>query len=118
MKTNHRIHEKHDHQHGPDCGHTTIEHEGHEDYLHDGHLHHVHDGHVDEHVLGAGKRNPAGCTPRHACTGHDATHTHGGTCAHDAVPHGDHVDYAVNGHLHHPHEQHCDDHGAVQLARS
>ncbi len=118
MKTNHRIHERHDHQHGPDCGHTTIEHEGHEDYLHDGHLHHVHDGHVDEHVLGAGKRNPAGCTPRHACTGHDATHTHGGTCGHDAVPHGDHVDYVVNGHLHHPHEKHCDDHGAVQLARS
>ena len=74
MKTNHRIHEKHDHQHGPDCGHTTIEHEGHEDYLH--------------------------------------------ACAHDAVPHGDHVDYVVNGHLHHPHEKHCDDHGAVQLARS
>ena len=29
---------------------------------------------------------------------------------------GDHVDYLVNGHLHHPHGDHCDDHGPVQLA--
>jgi hypothetical protein len=27
------------------------------------------------------------------------------------MPHGDHVDYLVNGHLHHPHGDHCDDHG-------
>jgi hypothetical protein len=26
------------------------------------------------------------------------------------VPHGNHVDYRVSGHLHHPHG-HCDDHG-------
>jgi UDP-2,3-diacylglucosamine pyrophosphatase LpxH len=32
------------------------------------------------------------------------------------VPHGDHVDYLVNGHLHHPHSDHCDDHGPVTLA--
>jgi hypothetical protein len=31
------------------------------------------------------------------------------------VPHGDHIDYLVDGHLHHPHGQHCDDHGPVQL---
>ena len=79
-----------DHQHGPGCGH----------------------------VLGAGKTDPAGCTPLHTCTGHDASHIHGGTCGHDAVPHGDHVDYVVNGHLHHSHDQHCDNHGAVALARS
>jgi UDP-2,3-diacylglucosamine pyrophosphatase LpxH len=24
------------------------------------------------------------------------------------------VDYLVNGHLHHPHGDHCDDHGKVQ----
>jgi hypothetical protein len=29
------------------------------------------------------------------------------------VPHGDHVDYLVNGHLHHPHDGHCDDHGPL-----
>jgi hypothetical protein len=32
------------------------------------------------------------------------------------VPHGDHVDYLVGGHLHHPHGNHCDDHGPVQTA--
>jgi UDP-2,3-diacylglucosamine pyrophosphatase LpxH len=31
------------------------------------------------------------------------------------VPHGDHVDYLVDGHLHHPHGDHCDDHGPVKL---
>jgi hypothetical protein len=32
------------------------------------------------------------------------------------VPHGDHVDYLVNGRLHHPHDGHCDDHGPLALA--
>jgi hypothetical protein len=32
------------------------------------------------------------------------------------VPHGDHVDYVVKSHLHHQHGDHCDDHGAVELA--
>jgi hypothetical protein len=31
------------------------------------------------------------------------------------VPHGDHVDYLVNGHLHLPHGGHCDDHGPVTV---
>jgi hypothetical protein len=31
------------------------------------------------------------------------------------VPHGDHVDYLVNDHLHHPHGDHCDDHGSVEV---
>jgi UDP-2,3-diacylglucosamine pyrophosphatase LpxH len=38
---------------------------------------------------------------------------HGPDCGHPAVPHGDHVDYLVAGHLHHPHGTHCDDHGPV-----
>jgi hypothetical protein len=32
------------------------------------------------------------------------------------VPHGDHVDFMVSGHLHHPHGDHCDDHGPVRAA--
>jgi UDP-2,3-diacylglucosamine pyrophosphatase LpxH len=32
------------------------------------------------------------------------------------VPHGEHVDYLVDGHLHHPHGDHCDDHGELALA--
>jgi UDP-2,3-diacylglucosamine pyrophosphatase LpxH len=34
------------------------------------------------------------------------------------VPHGDHVDYLVDGHLHHPHGDHCDDHGPVTVVKS
>ncbi len=56
------------------------------------------------------------CTPNHACGAHDAAHVHGDGCGHAAIPHGDHVDYAVAGHLHHPHGGHCDDHGAVKPA--
>ena len=107
-------HKGHQHMHGSGCGHPGVQHEGHTDYLHDGHLHNVHEGHVDEHKLGVGADNPAACTPQHACGAHDQAHKHGSSCGHAAVPHGDHVDYLVSGHLHHPHATHCDDHGAVQ----
>jgi hypothetical protein len=116
MMTDHRVHEGHDHAHGPSCGHTAVRHDGHVDYLHDGCLHHVHGDHVDEHVLAVGGANPAACTPGHACGAHAADHRHGAGCGHEAVPHGDHVDYLVDGHLHHPHGAHCDDHGRVALA--
>jgi hypothetical protein len=84
--------------------------------LHDGHLHHPHAGHIDECAIGVDATNPATCTPTHACGAHAAGHTHGSGCGHDAVPHGDHVDYLVGGHLHHPHAGHCDDHGTLQSA--
>jgi hypothetical protein len=106
-------HDEHGHEHGAGCGHTRIEHEGHADYVHDGHLHNVHAGHVDEHALPVGSVNPADCTPSHACTQHVAGHSHGPSCGHEAIPHGDHVDYLVESHLHHPHDGHCDDHGTV-----
>jgi hypothetical protein len=114
--SDHKIHDGHDHIHGPGCGHKTIMHDGHQDYLHDGHLHHVHGDHVDEHVLSARGKNPAACTTGHACQSHDAAHVHGASCGHEAVPHGDHVDYHVDGHLHHVHDGHCDDHGQVHIA--
>ena len=41
--------ERHEHEHGPDCGHPAIEHGSHVDYLHDGHRHAPHEGHYDEH---------------------------------------------------------------------
>jgi hypothetical protein len=107
-------HEGHQHKHGASCGHKAVEHEGHIDYLHDGHLHHVHDGHVDEHQMSAGT-NPEACTPLHQCGSHKPEHQHGTACGHEAVPHGDHTDYVVAGHLHHPCGAHCDDHGKVQL---
>jgi hypothetical protein len=110
------VHGHHDHQHGPNCGHTAVKHEGHVDYLHDGHLHHPEaNGSVVEHVLPVSTANPDNCTPQHSCSGHAAGHVHGPTCGHPAVPHGDHVDYLVDGHLHHPHGNHCDNHGKVEL---
>lgn len=112
----HHTHEDHTHQHGAGCGHTAIRHDGHVDYLHDGHLHSAHDDHYDEHALPVNATNPADCTPAHACGAHDAAHVHGPNCGHEAVPHGDHTDYLVAGHLHHPHDGHCDHHGAVEIA--
>jgi hypothetical protein len=106
-------HDTHPHTHGPGCGHTAVTHEGHTDYLHDGHLHHVHGDHVDEHHLAVDAAHPADCTPGHACDGHTDGHVHGEGCGHEPIPHGDHVDYLVAGHLHHPHDGHCDHHGAV-----
>jgi hypothetical protein len=38
---------------------------------------------------------------------------HGSACGHERVPHGDHLDYWVDGHLHHPCSGHCDDHGPL-----
>jgi hypothetical protein len=110
--TDHTTHDAHAHEHGEGCGHTAVQHEGHTDYLHDGHLHHPHGDHVDEHVVEAA----AQCTPDHDCSGHGGDHAHAETCEHEAVPHGDHVDYLVEGHLHHPHGEHCDVHGELQLA--
>jgi hypothetical protein len=86
------------------------------DYLHDGHLHQAHSDHFDECELASGKANPSDCTPSHKCDRYDATHRHGPSCGHEAVPHGGHVDYLVEGHLHHAHDSHCDDHGAVSRA--
>ena len=105
----------HAHVHSPDCEHKTIAHGDHHDYLHDGHLHHVDGGAggVAEHTLEISAAHPADCTPEHACHGHEVGHTHGPDCGHAAVPHGDHTGYLVEGHLHHPHDGHCDFHGRV-----
>lgn len=109
------IHENHAHQHAPDCGHTSIEHNGHTDYLHNGHLHHLHLNHVDDHSLEVNDKNPEACTPTHSCGAHSVDHVHGPTCGHEPVPHGEHIDYLVDGHLHFAHETHCDDHGVVRI---
>jgi len=110
-------HDHHDHVHGPGCSHVAVQHDGHTDYLHDGHLHHqMANGVVEEHSLSVSSTNPDVCGSGHACSGHAADHVHGPGCGHPAVPHGDHVDYLVDGHLHHPHEGHCDHHGKLTVA--
>lgn len=100
------------HQHGPNCGHTAIRHDGHVDYLNNGHLEHPEGKGVSEHVIAVSKVNPDRCAKTGA--GHEQGHVHGPACGHPAVPHGDHTDYLVNGHLHHVHGDHCDDHGPVE----
>lgn len=45
----HRMAERHDHEHGIDCGHPAVPHKDHVDYLHDGHRHAAHGAHYDEH---------------------------------------------------------------------
>ena len=112
--SNHEIHSDHPHQHGAGCGHVAVMHDDHVDYLHDGHLHHPHEGHVDEHVLEVDAEHPEGHTDPAPC---QDGHTHGDGCGHEALPHGDHVDYLVDGRLHHPHEDHCDDHGPLAVAQ-
>jgi hypothetical protein len=105
----HHVHNDHGHVHSEHCGHTRVRHDGHADYLHDGHLHCPHDGHYDERAIEVSATNPAKCAPVTCACNHD-------DCGHEKVPHGDHVDYLVNGRLHHRHGDHCDDHGPVTLA--
>jgi hypothetical protein len=111
----HEIHHDHPHKHCPGCGHTPDRHGDHVDNLHDGHLHHPHGDHFDEHLVEVSAANPDTCTPGHDCGGHERGHKHGAGCGHEPVPHGDHVDYLVDGHLHHPHGSHCDHHGALEV---
>nr|BBH89253.1 hypothetical protein KTC_40040 [Thermosporothrix sp. COM3] len=109
MANEHRFHEIHAHTHGSQCGHTAVLHEGHLDYLHEGHLHHPHGDHYDEHVIAVSPQNPEECKQVScACSGHTS-------CQHEQIPHGDHMDYLVNGRLHHVHGNHCDDHGPVEV---
>jgi hypothetical protein len=111
MTEEHRPHEgEHEHEHGRECGHVAVRHGDHVDYLHDGHLHHPHDDHVDEHTIAVDAANPDECNQAVDC----APHRHEPGCGHEAVPHGAHTDYLVDGRLHHPHERHCDDHGPLE----
>lgn len=110
----HDIHPEYVHLHHEGCGHTMIAHEGHRDFLDNGHLHHVHGRQVDDHRIAESDVNPSLCTPAHKCDGHPAYHHHSPFCGHEAVPHEDHIDYLVAGHLHHAHGDHCDFHGKVE----
>lgn len=103
------------HTHGKNCGHTGIHHSGHVDYLVDGKLEHCeNDGSTCCHTLEVSGDNPACCQPLTDCAAKG--HEHGPGCGHEAIQHGDHVDYIVDGRLHHTHNGHCDDHGPVTLA--
>jgi len=62
--------ERHEHEHGPDCGHPAIEHDQHVDYLHDGHRHAPHEGHYDEHDPALGGSHEHAVDP-HSLDTHD-----------------------------------------------
>jgi hypothetical protein len=94
---------------------TPVRHEDHVDYLDNGRLLHKEAGRVEEHVIAVSAKNPDRCEAAfriEAIPGHK----HGPNCGHEAVPHGDHVDYLVDGRLQHPHGDHIDDHGPLSLA--
>lgn len=44
-------------------------------------------------------------------------HSHGEGCGHPFILHDGHIDYIVDGRLHHVHGGHCDDHGPVYIIR-
>jgi hypothetical protein len=53
------------------------------------------------------------------CRGHEGhTHPHGPCCGPVAVRHNGPTDYLHDGRLHHPHGNHCDDHGPVNVGAS
>jgi hypothetical protein len=99
-----------------------IRHGDHVDVLQGGHLHWLReDGSLEEHTIPISERNPADCTHGHfepgIGLGHEPGHRHGPECGHPEVPHGGHIDYLVDGRLHFPHGDHCDDHGPVEIVR-
>ncbi len=63
-----------------------------------------------EHFLEVSSLHPDECNEKYS-----HNHTHGPDCEHEAATHGDHIDYIVDGRLHHQHGGHCDDHGAVEV---
>jgi hypothetical protein len=48
----------------------------------------------------------------------DHSHQHGAGCGHTAIKHDGHVDFLHDGRLHHPHGDHCDDHGPVEVVKN
>ncbi|MDG5789088.1 hypothetical protein QA612_16650 [Evansella sp. AB-P1] len=112
QEQDHHVHSNHSHQHSSECGHTKIRHNDHIDYVHNGHLHREHNGHWDECRVPVSDNNPDNCNEISCgCV-------HSEDCGHELVPHGDHMDYLVNGRLHHVHGDHCDDHGPVDIVNN
>jgi len=52
---------------------------------------------------------PSPDAPDHG-THENHPHEHGPGCGHEAVEHGDHVDYIHDGHRHAKHDDHWDEH--------
>jgi hypothetical protein len=94
---------------------VAVRHEGHIDHLDHGHLLHEEDGRIVEHTIAVSSTNPDRCDPDHRAIA-EPGHVHGPDCGHEQVPHGDHIDFLVDGRLQHLHGDHIDDHGPLPLA--
>jgi len=136
IREEHTVHKDHEHEHGPDCGHTAIVHQDahgceHIDYVHDGHLHHKcenGENHYHDCSLEDFGSFPDGLETdckddfQNACHDHDdGICGTAADCTHEAVPHGDHTDYIVDDNddeveVHCPHNGHCDIRGYVKKA--
>lgn len=75
-----------DHEHLPDDGCKTVEHDGHVDHLHDGDQHREAEIHAD----------------------HGAPHVADDAC--EKVEHDGHIDHVHDGHLHFQHGDHVHEH--------
>lgn len=42
-------------------------------------------------------------------------HRHNNSCGHPLITHNGHLDFIVDGRLHHQHGDHCDDHGPIEI---
>ncbi|PWU18406.1 MAG: hypothetical protein C5B49_07215 [Bdellovibrio sp.] len=97
------------HQHGPQCGHKKIPHGNHTDYLNDEGLLDCANG---QHPVAISENNPDKCKPLAS-----SKHVHDDGCGHAKVMHGNHLDYLVDGRLEHPHGDHIDDHGQLEVEK-
>lgn len=52
------------------------------------------------------------------CLCDSAKHVHGSGCGHLAIMHDGHIDYIVNGKLHHQNGEHCEDHGPIFIVEN
>jgi len=71
---------------------------------------------LDENYYGKIKEIKGHDGEKHVCLCEitkDYKHVHGPKCGHTAILHDGHIDYIVDGKLHHPDGDHCDDHGPI-----
>eukprot|EP00331_Platyophrya_macrostoma_P023654 CAMPEP_0176435642 /NCGR_PEP_ID=MMETSP0127-20121128/17456_1 /TAXON_ID=938130 /ORGANISM="Platyophrya macrostoma, Strain WH" /LENGTH=597 /DNA_ID=CAMNT_0017818733 /DNA_START=139 /DNA_END=1932 /DNA_ORIENTATION=+ len=71
---------------------------------------------LDEHFYGKIKEVRGHDGEKHVCLCEitkDYKHVHGPKCGHTPIFHDGHIDYIVNGRLHHPDGGNCEDHGPI-----
>ena len=95
------------HTHGEGCGHPQVKHGDHFDYLENGRLYDIRQKKATTHSIEVSKENPDQCHQLVCFHKHDGIDLE--------IPHGDHSDFLHHGRLHHPHADHCDDHGPVEM---